>query len=155
MQQVIGQCPPQGWCYYAQLMEAPPLSSPERFGADMDFWGADIDAVTPGSISTRLWWRVEQAPPVDYSISLRLVDAAGTVVTQKDGPIIHYGVDTVQTSQLQPGKIYIDFRTVEFSPNIAPGTVRLELVVYQSWDGQRLTLPDGSESLELYTLDID
>ncbi len=155
VQQVIGQCPPKGWCYYAQLLEAPPLATPERFGADMDFWGADIDAVTLDQITTRLWWRVTQAPPLDYSISLRLVDAAGGIVTQQDGPIIHYGVDTVQTSQLEPGKIYVDFRTVEFSPNIAPGKYRLELVVYQAWDGQRLALPDGSELLLLYRLGVD
>ncbi len=155
VQQVIGQCPPKGWCYYAQLMEAPPLSTPERFGADMDFWGADIDTTGPGQITTRLWWRVEQAPPVDYSISLRLVDAGGGIVTQKDGPIIHYGVDTVQTSQLEPGKIYVDFRSVDYSPDLAPGKYRLELIVYQSWDGQRLTLPDGSDSLVLYRLNVD
>ena len=155
VQQVIGQCPPKGWCYYAQLMEAPPLAVPERFGADMDFWGADIDATTVGQITTRLWWRVEQAPALDYSFSLRLVDAAGGIVTQKDGPIIHYGVDAIQTSQLEPGKIYIDFRSVEYSPNLPPGSYRLELVVYQAWDGQRLTLPDGSDSLVLYRFNVD
>ena len=84
-----------------------------------------------------------------------MVDAAGGIVTQKDGPIIHYGVDTVQTSQLEPGKIYIDFRSLDFVAGLAPGTYRLELVVYQSWDGQRLTLPDGSDVLLLDTLNID
>ncbi len=42
VQQVIGQCPERGWCYLAQLMEAPPLTEPQRFGVNMDFWGADI-----------------------------------------------------------------------------------------------------------------
>ncbi len=154
VQQVIGQCPVVGWCYYAQLMEAPPLDAPEVFGAEMAFWGADVDAVSREAISTRLWWRVEQAPTLDYSISLQLVNAAGEIVTQKDGPIIHYGVDTVQTSQLQPEKIYIDFRALDLPPDLPAGAYTLELVVYQSWDGERLALPDGKDALALETLQL-
>lgn len=155
VQQVIGQCPERGWCYLAQLMEAPPLAEPVRFGADMDFWGVDVDSVTPATITTRLWWRVEQAPALDYSISLRLVDAVGTVAGQADGPINHYGAEVVQTSQLEPGKIYIDWRSISFDPSLPPGRYHLELVVYQSWDGQRLRLPDGADALTLWTYDVD
>lgn len=154
VQEVIGQCPQVGWCYYAQLMEAPPLRTPERFGANMDFWGADVMSVDADAITTHLWWRVEEAPPLDYSISLRLIDANGKVAAQSDGPIVHYGVDTVQTSQLEPDKIYIDYRTLDLPPQLSPGAYRLALVVYQSWDGQRLTLPDGSDTLMLDTLTI-
>ena len=79
----------------AQLMEAPPLTSAQRFGANMDFWGVDVDSVTPTEIKTRLWWRVEQAPDKDYSISLRLLNADGALVAQSDGPINHYGAQIV------------------------------------------------------------
>ncbi len=61
----------------------------------------------------------------------------------------------MQTSQLEPGKIYIDWRTLDLPPNLAPGAYRLDLVVYQSWDNTRLTLPDGSDSLTLYTFSRD
>lgn len=151
VQQVLGQCD-RAWCYLVQLMEAPPLATPQRFGATMDFWGADVDSVSRDAISARLWWRVEQTPDADYSISLRLVDSAGALAAQKDGPIQHYGIETVQTSQLQPGKIYIDWRALDTS--IPVGTYRLELVVYQSWDNTRLLLPDGSDALTLETLTI-
>ncbi|MCC6802193.1 MAG: glycosyltransferase family 39 protein [Anaerolineae bacterium] len=154
VQQVIGQCPERGWCYLAQLMEAPPLANPQRFGTDMDFWGVDVDEVTHDGITTRLWWRVETALPLDYSISLRLVDGAGTVVAQNDGPIHHYGAEVVQTSQLEPGKIYIDWRTLEIPARLPEASYTLQLVVYQSWDGARLLLPDGSDALTLETLTI-
>ncbi|MBI1256078.1 MAG: hypothetical protein GC204_01285 [Chloroflexi bacterium] len=154
VQQVIGQCPQHGWCYIAQLMEAPPFTNAQRFGANMDFWGADVDTVTATEIRTRLWWRVEQAPDKDYSISLRLLDRAGALVAQNDGPINHYGVQIVQTSQLEPGKIYIDWRSLNPPTTLPGGTYTLELVVYQSWDGQRLTLADGSDSLTLQVLTI-
>ncbi|MFN8564253.1 MAG: glycosyltransferase family 39 protein [Anaerolineae bacterium] len=154
VQQVIGQCPERGWCYLAQLMEAPPLARPQRFGADMDFWGADVDEVTSAEISTRLWWRVETAPPLDYSISLRLVDEMGGIIAQSDGPINHYGAEIFQTSQLQPGKIYIDWRTLELPAKLPEAAYSLQLVVYQSWDGARLLLPDGADSLNLETFTI-
>ncbi|MEO8394938.1 MAG: hypothetical protein ABI700_18220, partial [Chloroflexota bacterium] len=154
VQQVLGQCPAHGWCYIAQLMEAPPLTSAQRFGANMDFWGADVDSVTAAEVKTRLWWRVEQAPERDYSISLRLTDASGALVAQSDGPINHYGAQIVQTSQFVPGKIYIDWRTLTPPANLQSGTYTLELVVYQSWDNARLTLPDGSDSLMLEALTI-
>ncbi len=155
LQQVIGQCPEVGWCYLAQLMEAPPLTEPVRFGANIDFWGIDVDSVTPAAIRTRLWWRVASAPALDYSISLRWVDANGAVVGQTDGPINHYGAEIVQTSQLQPGKIYIDWRSIEYDPSVPAGRYHLELVIYQSWDGQRLPLAGGADALTLWTLDVD
>jgi hypothetical protein len=153
VQQVLGQCD-RAWCYLAQLMEAPPLQSPQRFGAEMAFWGIDVDRVTDAAIQTRLWWRVEQTPDADYSTSLQLLDGGGMLVAQKDGPIMHYGVDTVQTSQLEAGRIYVDWRTLDLPPDLVPGEYRLALVVYQPWDGTRLALPDGSESAMLQAVTI-
>lgn len=153
VQRVIGQCD-NAWCYLAQLMEAPPLTEAKRFGDNVDFWGADIDTVTETHIDTRLWWRVEQTPSLDYSVSLRLVNIAGEVITQSDSAIKHYGTEVVQTSQLEPGRIYIDWRSLQLPPELPSGVYTLQLVVYQSWDGIRLLLPDGSDSLTLDTLTL-
>jgi hypothetical protein len=154
VQEVLGQCPERGWCYLAQLMEAPPLDAPVRFGAanGVDFWGAGVDAVTASEVETRLWWRVEEAPSVNYSFSLRLVDGAGAVIAQSDGPIHHYGAD-VETSALEPGKISIDSRNIALPQGLARGEYRLELVVYQSWDGVRLAV-NGADSLDLGQVEI-
>lgn len=152
VQEVLGQCPERGWCYLAQLMEAPPLPSPVRFGDSMDFRGVDVDTVTRADVQTRLWWRVEEAPPLDYSFSLRLVDGAGAVVAQSDGAIHHYGAD-VQTSQMEPGKIYIDKRTIDLPNGLAAGAYRLQLVVYQSWDGERLSV-NNADALDLGQVDV-
>jgi hypothetical protein len=53
------------WCYLIQLMEAPPWSTPQFFGEDIAFWGADIDAITSEAIRMRLRWKVDQRPPID------------------------------------------------------------------------------------------
>lgn len=149
----FGQCDVH-WCYLIQLMEAPPWTEPMVFGGDMAFWGADVDAITPETIKTRLWWKVEQTPTLDYSMSLRLVDSSGSLVAQADGPINHYGAEVVNTSQLEPNRIYIDFRTLNLASSLPPGNYLLELVVYDWKTNIRLLLADGSNRLTLQGIDI-
>lgn len=145
VQQVVGKCDRQ-YCLLAQLMEAPPLTEPVAFGERMLFWGADVDSQSADAISVRLWWRVEQAPERDYSIGLHLLDGAGALVAQSDGAIQHYGAETVQTSALQVGRLYIDHRTLAL-PALPGGPYRLQLVVYQSWDGLRLPVSEADSYL--------
>jgi len=149
----FGQCD-LDWCYLIQLMEAPPQTSPTVFGEDMAFWGLDVDEITSSVISARLWWKVERTPDVNYSISLQLLDSGGALVAQADGPINHYAAEIVETSQLEPGRIYMDRRSLALPAGVAAGDYRLALVVYQSWDGVRLTLADGSDSLMLDSVHI-
>jgi hypothetical protein len=158
VQTVIGDCD-RGWCYVIQLMEAPPWAEAQAFsdfesGAGLPFWGADIDRITATGIETRLWWRVEESPSLDYSMGLHLISADGGLAAQSDGPIQHYGAETVPTSTMQPEDIYIDFRTLPLPPNLSPGVYELALVVYRPWDGVRLTLPDGTDHLVLDTISI-
>jgi hypothetical protein len=93
-------------------------------------------------------------PSIDYSMSLRLLDADGNLVTQADGPINHYAAEVVNTSQLQPGRIYVDFRSLELSTPLSTGKYQLELVVYDWRDNTRLLLPDGSDYLSLKDIQI-
>jgi hypothetical protein len=158
VQSVIGDCH-RYWCYVAQLMEAPPLAEPLIFddpdtGNVLPFWGADIDRADSEQIDTRLWWRVEEPPTRDLSFGLHLLDANGALVAQNDGPIEHYGSSTVQTSNMQPETIYIDFRSLTLPPDLPPGEYVLTLAVYRPWDNVLLTLPDGSERLVLKTITI-
>lgn len=153
LQQVLGQCD-RAWCYLAQLMEAPPQAEPTQFGGVLPFRGADIDSVTAQTIQVRLWWQTKTPILLDYSIGLHLLDGAGNLVAQSDGAIQHYGAETVQTSRMQPGRIYIDYRTLELPPDLPDGTYQLALVVYQSWDSARLTLPDGTDSLPLAAVEL-
>jgi hypothetical protein len=147
----FGRCDLE-WCYLIQLMESPPLDEAISFGEAMTFWGVDVDGVTRESISTRLWWRMTQTPELNYSMSLQLLDGSGALVAQFDGPIHNYGQAIVETSQLAPGQIYVDHRSIPVPPELSSGEYRLVLVVYQPWDGVRLTLADGSDTLILDTI---
>ena len=146
----FGQCNSQ-WCYLIQLMEAPPWTASQVFGDDMAFWGADVDSVSHDTIQTRLWWKVDHAPAIDYSIGLHLLDADGKLVAQADGPINHYGQEVLNTSQLEPGRIYIDFRTLALPSNLPAGDYQLEMLVYDWQTNERLLLADGTDHL---TLDV-
>lgn len=148
VQQAIGECS-RRWCYVAQLMEAPPAQTPLVFGGVLPFFGVDVDGVNAEGIEARLWWKVESSPPRDYSIGLQLLDANGALVAQSDGPITHYGVETVQTSTMTPHRIYMDVRLVQPGVPLSAGAYTLTLVVYQSWDGMRLRLPNGDDALVL------
>jgi hypothetical protein len=55
---------------------------------------------------------------------------------------------------MQPGHIYIDYRTLNLPATIAPGTYQLDLIVYNWQTGQRLALPDGSDHLSLNAITV-
>jgi hypothetical protein len=138
-------------------MEAPPLSEPLVFadadtGDALTFLGADIDRADAAQINTRLWWRVQKPLTRDYSFGLHLLDTNGALVAQSDGPVQHYGAETVQTSTMQPERIYIDFRSLTLHSDLPPGQYRLALVVYRPWDNVRLTSGVGADRLVLDTI---
>jgi hypothetical protein len=159
VQQVVGKCDNE-WCYVAQLMEAPPLTEPIRFGDALDFLGAQVIRDSAGlrwglDVDVRLWWTTHSALPVNYSFSLRLVDNSGALIAQSDGAINHYGQEIVETSALQPERIYIDHRSVKFPTDAPERVYELRLVVYDPATGERLLLPDGSDSVLIQMLGID
>jgi hypothetical protein len=137
--------------YLFQQLCAPPEVEPRLFGDSLRFRGADIESVTRDQVTLKLWWDVLKAPGYDYSISVQLLDPAGKLVTQSDGPIIDYwGRGPIQTSTLVPGDIYIHHPTLTVPPGTPPGQYRLALTVYQSWDGMRLPVAGATDNLLLF-----
>lgn len=152
LQQVIGKCD-RDWCYLFQLMETAPWDTPQVFGDYMAFWGIDVDGISARRIDARLWWKVGAAPPINYSIGLHLLDASGALIAQADGPIRDFGVQIVETSAMQPGKLYMDRRALALPAGIS-GQVELRLVVYDAATGARLRLADGADALLLETFTL-
>jgi hypothetical protein len=153
---VVGDCT-SDWCYVAQLMLAPPLPEPVFFGETLGFLGADIEPVHNNQMPVLLWWMVEERPQADYSISLQLLFADGSLATQVDRqidpPELEFG--EIPTSQLQPNGNVIDWRVLELPPDLPNGDYRLQLVVYQWQDGIRLRLPDGSDAYFIKTISLN
>ncbi len=153
VQKVLGDCN-RYWCFLIQLMEAPPLKTPEMFGTEMPFWGIDLESITHSAVDIHLWWRIEHAPSMNYSIGLQLLDSNGNLVSQVDGSINEYGKQIVDATTMQPGHIYIDYRTLNLPTTITPGAYDLELIVYDWQTGKRLQLPDGSDRLHVSQITV-
>lgn len=77
-------------------------------------------------------------PPMDYSISLSLLDEFGNLVAQSDGPA--QAPDTPeQMSAWQPGAYYEDYRTLTLPEQLASRDYQLVVAVYDWQTGERLT----------------
>jgi 4-amino-4-deoxy-L-arabinose transferase-like glycosyltransferase len=146
LQRVLGRCFTR-WCFVAQLMEAPPMRDVQLFAGQLGFSGADVDTIAANHVNVRLWWRADVPIALDYSIGLQLLAANGVLVAQSDGSINHYNSEIVPTSQMEAGKLYIDYRRLVLPAGLAAGAYRLQVVVYQSWDGVRLTVDGVGDSV--------
>jgi len=130
------------------------LDSPDPRFRPADRWqpasavfgdGLTLEAVAYGDASGRgdpnapqvpsgetLWaalrWRAPGPMAEDYQASLRLVDAGGHVVGQRDNPLIsrwHLGA-----TGWHPGEEILDYYLLPVEPGTAPGDYRLEVSVY-------------------------
>ncbi len=146
LQQVIGD-----QRYVFQQLCAPPEVQAHQFGDAMIFRGADIESSTTKQIVLKMWWVVSKAPAYDYSIGIYLLDGSGATVAQHDGPITDYWIrNTLQTSWLLPGNIYIDHVVMSLPADLHTGQYQLALKVYQSWDMKDLPLDGSPDSLLVF-----
>jgi hypothetical protein len=133
---------------------APPQAKPLTTFADADGHSVDLlgYAVYPTSPShagdfmlVTLFWRAPQAISTRLTISLRLTDAQGRVLVQRDSE---------PASGLRPTLGWSDNEIVQddagmlVPPDAAPGMDRLQIVVYNSATVQNLTTFQG----EIFTL---
>ncbi len=110
----------------------------------------------PGdTVPVALWWTAEQVPPLDYSVSVFVLDAAGNLVAQHDGPPL---AGRSPTSAWLPGELKFDTHTLRLPPTLPPGRYRIGVKVY--WYGDQQPLPvqmDGQadgDSAILGTVDV-
>jgi 4-amino-4-deoxy-L-arabinose transferase-like glycosyltransferase len=81
-----------------------------------------------------LYWRAIQAPAYDYSVSLRLLDGAGSEVYKVDSqnPVL----GTYPTSRWSAGEVVGDYYEIQLPPDLPPGTYRWGAILYRM-------LPEG------------
>jgi hypothetical protein len=152
LQKIAGDCNPR-WCFLMQLLEGPPQAAPTFFGNRVGFWGAEfVDGDSQAAVRARLWWGIDEAVSTDYSIGLQLLNDGGELIAQADGPMNFQTGTPLNTSQFEPGRIYVEQREIPLPSGLAPGQYQVALVVYDWQTGERLRLPDGSDHLVLKTI---
>jgi hypothetical protein len=100
-------------------------------------------SATPGdTLTVTLWWTAEQPPPLDYSVSVFLLDAAGRLAAQHDGPPLE---GASPTSTWRPGDLKYDIHPIPLPDSLPAGTYQLAVKVYWYGDNQPLPVRITSE----------
>jgi len=94
------------------------------------------DAPAPGSVlRLTLYWQAVGLPPVDETVFVHLVDAAGHLVAQSDGPPSN---GEAPTSTWVVGQVIADPHVMTLPSNLPPGDYRLQVGVYNLQTSERL-----------------
>jgi hypothetical protein len=99
------------------------------------------------SLTVRLVWRALGRMDVDYQTFVHLYDARGRLVAQSDGPT----GGGIPTSWWIPGQIVEESRQLVIP---TAGSYRLVAGIYRLDTLQRLSSPDGQDSILLRVLAI-
>jgi hypothetical protein len=112
-------------------------------------WGDSITlrrAVWPAAVSAGddlrvlLWWSASDPVPLDYSVSVFLLDETGVSRDQDDSFPAN---GAAPTSAWTPGGFVFDAHTL--TDDLPPGTYTVAVKLYTWWDGAILKTADGAE----------
>ena len=108
--------------------------------------------ISPGQeLRVTLYWEALAAPEVERTVSIRVEDAAGALVAQYDSQPVQA---SRPTSWWQPGWRLRDVYYLTVAPEVAPGPASLDLVLYDSYTGERASFDGGEEALQLLPLEL-
>jgi 4-amino-4-deoxy-L-arabinose transferase-like glycosyltransferase len=130
---------------------APAQTLDTRLGDIIALNGYTVEAAA-GTVRVRLFWQALQAPSVDYTVFVHLVDAAGNLAAQFDGQPLS---GQYPTSIWSPGETVQD--TIEVP--VAAGSYRVFVGLYQVETLERLGaevkgVPQTDNQLSLGTVQV-
>jgi hypothetical protein len=104
--------------------------------------------IAPGAVQVTLRWATDTFLDADYTVFVHLVDPedGDRLVGQGDAPPLG---GRWPTMLWLPGVRLDDVHTIPLSLDLLPGTYHLLVGMYDPSTGQRLFLPDGSDSVRL------
>jgi hypothetical protein len=137
---------------YVWIGERPPAAVPQHrleatFGGAIrllgyDLWPEQPAALAPGAaLTVTLYWQAVSEVAGDYTVFVHLVDAAGEIQAQGDGPPLE---GRYPTSFWDRGELLRDAHPLTAGPGTVAGEYRLLVGLYTLEDGLRLTVTDGT-----------
>jgi hypothetical protein len=123
-----------------------------RFGKGLNLAGYAWQ-VGPEAVQVTLRWSADPVPDTDYAVFLHLVDpqVGDQLMAQGDAPPLN---GRWPTSLWRPGIVLDDVHTVPLPPGLRPGSYDLLVGLYDPVTGERLHLPDGSDTVRLTGLQL-
>jgi hypothetical protein len=113
------------------------------FGGQIALAGHHVAATAPLSTSlvVDLAWRAIRRPTNDFTVFVHLLDQAGKLVGQQDGPP---QAGRFPTSWWDPGDTIYDRISIPLPSGLAPGSYQLEVGLYRPDTGERLAVVDAT-----------
>ncbi|MEP7290644.1 MAG: hypothetical protein ABI835_02625, partial [Chloroflexota bacterium] len=110
-------------------------------------------AVQPGAyVEFEIDWQVETPLNRDWSLFAHLITPDGVIIAQRD---VYPGSGTLATSDLAAGYAWRNPLAIPVPSNAyAPSTLSVEIGWYDLKTGERLALPDGSETYVVGTVEL-
>lgn len=115
----------------------PPHPLNANLGDQISLLGYDYSR-SEGGLEVTLFWQAQTEIPLDYSIFVHLVDAAGNTVAQHDGQ--PWWDVAVPTSTWLPGEKLRDRHTLQLPADLPPGDYTLRTGVYYWETLERLSV---------------
>ncbi len=108
--------------------------------------------VNPGQkIRISLFWQALAAPQAERTISLRISDSAGNIISQNDSLPAEA---TRPTSWWQEGWYFREVRYLEIPPETQPGTLSVDILLYDSATGEQLPFDNNEVIYQIGELQI-
>ncbi len=98
-----------------------------------------------------LYWQALDAPDAERTVSLRMVNDSGWLFAQHDGMPAS---GSRPTSWWKPKQRIRDVHYLTLAPDTPPGTLDLELVLYDSFSQDIIPWPDGEGALRLAAVEV-
>jgi hypothetical protein len=136
---------------YSHRYDKPGSTAAATFGDLFTLQKSNVPGMAKAgrTLTVTLWWTANQQPALDYSVSVFVLNEAGELVAQHDGPPLD---GAAPTSTWQPGELKYDVHRLALPADLLPGAYQLALKVYWYGDNQPLPALTAGETGEYAVL---
>ncbi|RMG87545.1 MAG: hypothetical protein D6712_05475 [Chloroflexi bacterium] len=160
------------WNFLIRLYVGPPDTEGIPFDNGLRFHGVDVvddnGNLKPGllakregeAVRLRLWWSVDKPLDAEYSVALHVPGGDGLFMQSDGAPqLIHLSPVANEPlpqsmTQWQPGQLYVEERELQIPFPTNAQDYDIYLIVYQWWDGERISAPGQDEENRLKLLPL-